>query len=332
MDTKPSTNDRFKRVLSSILRISTIMMFALVNTGFSANVIKRPKADNWDGLFVHKPSVLRDKSGYKIWYDGADFAGDIQTGLANSKDGVNWKKAPQNPVLDGEPGAWDASSEHAPFVMKDGNLYKMWYEGSDGNVRQLGYATSHNGITWRKYPGNPVLKAGPESYDLYVAGHGTLLYEEGLYKLWYHAIGDQGAIIAYATSPDGIHWSKHGPVLVGAPESWDTALWGPSVLNINGTYWMWYSAAGPIYPISIGAATSSNGMEWTRIGDNPVITDPEYINNYGDPHVIFDEGLFKVWAGNFFSDSAIYYAESENGIDWSEPVPTLFPGTSNKKR
>ncbi len=332
MDIKLSTSYSFKRIFVKILRISAFLALALVNTGFVGDSTRGDKAGNWDELFVQKPSVLREKSGYKIWYDGADFDGNTQVGLAKSKDGVSWKKAPQNPVLDGKPGAWDATSEHAPFVMKQGNLYKMWYEGSDGNVRQLGYATSHNGIHWKKYPGNPVLIAGPENYDQFVAGHGTVLYEHGLYKLWYHAIGDLDgvgdldAIIAYATSPDGINWTKHGPVLVGETDGWDTGLWGPSVLKVNGTYWMWYSAGGPVYNISIGAATSPDGVTWTRVGDTPVITDPAFINHFSDPHVIFDGGLFKVWIGNF-SDNAIYYAESGNGVDWSEPTPSLFPGT-----
>jgi hypothetical protein len=68
------------------------------------------------------------------------------------------------------------------------------------------------------------------------------------------------------------------------------------------------------------------------VGDSPVVTDAEFINNFGDPHVILDEGLFKMWSGNFFGEGAIYYAESENGIDWSEPVPTLFPGTSKMNK
>ena len=333
MNTQLARNIKLKSLFLNTLRVFVLMVLVLANIGFSVDTSRSEKPRNWDGAAVQKPSVLHENSGYKIWYDGIDFDENTRIGLAESKDGINWKKAPYEPVLDGEPGAWDATGEHAPFVMKDGSLYKMWYEGSDGNVRQLGYATSHNGINWTKYPGNPVLQAGPESYDQFVAGHGTVLHEDGLYKLWYHAIGDLDgigdvdAIIAYATSPDGINWTKHGPVLVGAPDSWDTGLWGPSVLKVNGTYWMWYSAGGPIYNISIGAATSPDGVEWTRVGDTPVITDPGFINHYSDPHVIFDGGLFKVWMGNFFSDNAFYYAESENGIDWSEPVPSLFPGT-----
>jgi sucrose-6-phosphate hydrolase SacC (GH32 family) len=334
MDTQPATKIKPKSLFLNTLRVFMLMVVALASTGFSVDTPLGNKIRDWDGAYLMKPSVLHETSGYKIWYDGADFDENIQIGLAKSRDGISWKKAPQNPVLDGDPDAWDASGEHAPFVMKDGNLYKMWYEGSDGNVRQLGYATSHNGIKWTKYPRNPVLQAGPESYDQFVAGHGTVLHEDGLYKLWYHAIGDLDgigdvdAIIAYATSPDGIQWTKHGPVLVGVPDSWDTGLWGPSVLKVNGTYWMWYSAGGPIYNISIGAATSPNGVDWTRVGDSPVITDLGFINNFGDPHVIFDGGLFKMWMGNFSNDRAIYYAESENGIDWSEPIPSLFPGTS----
>jgi predicted GH43/DUF377 family glycosyl hydrolase len=319
-------------------RIDEVALFVgrALHRGIIRSIFKAGSAGmckEWDGLHVQKPSVLHDTSDYKIWYDGAIIDGNAQVGLARSKDGVSWKKFPRNPVLIGSPDTWDASGEHAPFVMKDGDLYKMWYEGSDGNVRQLGYATSRNGITWRKYPGNPVLQAGPEHYDQFVAGHGTVLYEDGLYKLWYHAIGDLDGIgdldatIAYATSQDGIHWNKQGPVLIGAPDSWDTGLWGPSVLKVNGVYWMWYSAGGPVYPISIGAATSPDGIEWTRVGDAPVITDSEFVNNFSDPHVIFEGGLFKMWIGNF-SDDAIYYAESENGIDWSEPVPSLLPGAS----
>jgi predicted GH43/DUF377 family glycosyl hydrolase len=331
MDTQPVLNIKLKSLFFNTLRIFGLLVLALATTGFSVDTAQGGKPRNWDGAAVQKPSVLHEKSGYKIWYDGIDFDGNTRIGLAKSRDGMNWMKAPYKPVLVGEPGAWDAAGEHAPFVMKDGKLYKMWYEGSDGNVRQLGYATSHNGINWTKFPGNPVLHAGPESYDQFVAGHGTVLHEDGLYKLWYHAIGDLDgigdvdAIIAFATSPDGIHWTKHGPVLVGVPDGWDTGLWGPSVLKVNGTYWMWYSAGGPIYNISIGAATSPDGVEWTRVGDTPVITDPEYINAYSDPHVIFDGGMYKVWMGNF-NDNAIYYAESGNGIDWTEPVPSLYPG------
>jgi Tol biopolymer transport system component/predicted GH43/DUF377 family glycosyl hydrolase len=321
MDAIYSTNHKFKRMFANILSIFAILAIALANTGFSVQTGQRSLPGDWDSKAVQKASVLHDEGGYKMWYDGVSFQDQTEVGLATSDDGISGKIR-QNPLLTGGPEAWDSSGEHGPFVMKDADGYKMWYEGSDGNKRQLGYATSPDGISWTKYEGNPVLQAGPQGYDQNVAGHGSVLYEDGLYKLWYHAIGDQGVIIAYATSPDGVDWSKQGPVLVGAPDGWDAALWGPSVLKANDSYWMWYSAAGSIIP-SIGLATSEDGVSWTRVGDAPVITIA--YNSIGDPHVIFDGGMFKMWFNNF-SDGVIYYAESNDGIQWTDPNPVLRPG------
>jgi predicted GH43/DUF377 family glycosyl hydrolase len=311
-------------MFASILSIFVILAVALANTGFVAQAAQRSLPGDWDGNAVRKASVLQEVDGYKMWYDGANLFDQTHIGLATSEDGTSWMKYSDNPILTSGPEAWDSSGEHAPFVMKNGDSYKMWYEGSDGNVRQLGYATSPDGINWTKFEGNPVLQAGPEGYDQDVAGHGSVLYEDGLYKLWYHAIGDQGIIIAYATSPDGIDWTKEGPVLLQEAGVWDeNGLWGPSVLKVEDAYWMWYSAGSPIYPASIGAATSPNGMDWTRVGSAPVITIPD--NHLGDPSVIFDGGLFKMWFNNF-SDGKIYYAESSDGIQWNGPSSALSPG------
>jgi hypothetical protein len=194
---------------------------------------------DWDGRRVAKAAVIRDGAELKMWFDGRNLDNQIGIGLATSTDGLTWTKSLSNPVLVGTPGEWDGGSdEHSSYVIKEGGLYKMWYEGSpDHGVRQTGYATSTDGIDWNKYPGNPIIQAGPEGYDQQVAGHGSVLHEGGTYKRWYHAMGDQGAIIAYATAPDEVTWTKQGPVLLPEPGGWDGgALWGPSVLNLNGTY------------------------------------------------------------------------------------------------
>ena len=91
---------------------------------------------------------------------------------------------------------------------------------------------------------------------------------------------------------------------------------------------MWYSAGGLVYPISIGAAISPDGVVWTRVGNKPVVTDPEFINNYGDPHVILDGGLFKMWIGILFGEGAIYYTDSLPST-WSAPKINNKNGTSH---
>lgn len=283
--------------------------------------------EQWDSKAVQKPGVIwdQDESLYRMWFDGIDTQDFVQIGLANSKDGLVWMKAPDNPVLSGTLGEWDAAGEHAPFILEEGGVYKMWYEGNQAGVpRQLGFASSTDGIVWVKYAGNPVLPAGPETYDNQVAGHGSVLHEGGIYKLWYHAVGDSGVIIAYATSPDGLNWTKQGPVLLPNPSSWDKGLWGPSVIKKDGLYWMWYSAGGTSNPPAIGAATSPDGITWTRVGSAPVLTDPSAI---GDPHVLFRNGTFMMWYTNF-NNGVIDYAESTDGINWQKSAknPVLSPG------
>jgi predicted GH43/DUF377 family glycosyl hydrolase len=276
---------------------------------------------DWDGRSALKPGVISDTGTFKMWYDGTGLLGEIQVGLATSDNGITWTKAATNPVLSGTVGAWDAApGEHAPFVLKEDGVYAMWYEGRDASgVRQLGYATSTNGLDWTKPLTAPVLAAGPDGYDQQGAAHGTVLHEEGTYKLWYHAMGDQGAIIAYATSPDGVTWSKQGPSLT--PQGgWDENLWGPSVLKLAGTYWMWYAGAGPVMP-SIGVVTSTDGINWTRVRPGPILTSTMPI---GDPHVISASGKLHMWYNNF-AEGAIYYAESQDGIHWTpsrQPVVT----------
>jgi len=283
---------------------------------------------DWDGQTIVKPSVLLDGATYMMWYDGFNLQQDVSIGLATSADGITWMKSINNPVLTENPGGWDGNStEHGSFVLKEDGLYKMWYEGSsDYDVRQLGYATSTDGITWNKYGGNPVLQAGPEGYDQHVAGHGSVLHEGNEYKLWYHATGDQGAIIAYATSPDGITWTKQGPVLLPTA-GWDEFVWGPSVLNLNGTYWMWYSGAGSLLSPSIGVATSPDGINWTRLPD-PVVTGE---TGLGDPHVITDTGVLKMWYTDY-DNRVIDYAESVDGIHWTKSPnnPVLTPGVAGQ--
>jgi enediyne biosynthesis protein E4 len=282
---------------------------------------------DWDGRQVAKPTVIRDGAELKMWYDGHNLDGLLALGHATSTDGLTWTRSISNPVLAGTPGGWDgASGEHSGNVIQEGGVYKLWYEGSgDDGLRQTGYASSTDGITWEKYPGNPIIEAGPEGYDQEVAGHGSVLYDGATYKRWYHAIGDQGVVIAYATAPDEVTWTKQGPVLLPEPGGWDeAALWGPTVLNRGGTYWMWYTAAGPMGPPAIGVVTSTNGIFWTRFLTGPVVSEATAV---GDPVVIEDGGLLKMWYTNY-ETGAIHYAESPDGLHWTLHAanPVLSPG------
>jgi len=161
---------------------------------------------------------------------------------------TEWVRYAGNPVLDlGAPGEWDDNLVHSPSVLFEDGTYKMWYAGHDvGGTYRIGYATSHDGVTWMKYAGNPVLDLGaPDEWDDSQVQSPSVLFEGGTYKMWYAAYDGSNHRIGYATSPDGVIWTRYvdNPVLdLGTPGEWDDRLvHSPSVLFEDCTYKMWYS-------------------------------------------------------------------------------------------
>jgi predicted GH43/DUF377 family glycosyl hydrolase len=228
---------------------------------------------------------------YKMWYTGHRGPGGIPfaIGYATSSDGVNWNRVGTSPVLDvGPAGAWDAGQVRAPSVIKDGAVYRMWYLTDT----QVGYATSSDGITWAKYPNNPVLTPGPADWDSVQIVFDSVILDAGGFKMWYVGCGGAGATfrcqIGYATSPDGSTWTKFNggsePVLTTGPSgAWDgdsLSGGGLSVLKVGSTYLMWYSGRGGFVQLpqgvagisSIGFASSSDGISWTKSLGNPILS------------------------------------------------------------
>ena len=71
----------------------------------------------------------------------------------------------------------------------------------DGLKRTLHQAT--------KYEDNPVLLAEHRCEDADIFLYGSVLYEDGDFKMWYDGVARNGYRKAcYATSSDGLHWEK----------------------------------------------------------------------------------------------------------------------------
>ncbi|MGQ9610825.1 MAG: peptidoglycan-binding protein [bacterium] len=226
----------------------------------------------------------------------------MRIGYATSKDGIHWEKYPGNPVLDlGEPGSWDSEHVANPTVLYDGSIYKMWYTGCNKNM-QIGYATSKDGIHWEKYQGNPVIDLGawltcPQS-DIWSP---SVVFDGVEYKMWYTSFDDHMRI-GYATSLDGIHWSKYtsAPVLdLGISGTWDDrGVWAPCVIFHNSEYKMWYTGWNGD-SVRIGFALSRDGINWVKRFPIPALetgTTGEWDYHYvSTPAVIFDGTNYRMW-------------------------------------
>lgn len=188
---------------------------------------------------------------------------------------------------------------------------------NDEGLWRIGYATSHDGITWTRYVPDPVDKYCPG-----VTGPGCIFGSRGgaayvlidpyapsdeRYKMWY----ESGAI-RYATSPNGIDWTiypvNNGCVLdLGNNGTWDQFEMGlPVVVKTSDTlYEMWYMGfVGKDqdgYPVDmrIGYATSHDGINWTKYPGN------NCDGKVGDG-CIFDKGT--KWESYAVSDPSVIVA------------------------
>ncbi|MGB2897344.1 MAG: choice-of-anchor Q domain-containing protein [Anaerolineales bacterium] len=250
-------------------------------------------------------------------------------------------KYASNPVLHlGTPGSWDDDGIWHPTVILDGSTYKMWYAGNDDTyVNHIGLATSLDGYGWAKEESNPILSP-TEIWEAAGVSRPSVILDGSTYKMWFTGVDSSGVIqIGYATSPEGIVWTKHpgNPVLaVGAASSWeDEDVTGPTVLKDDGTYHMWY-AGNNGSEFRIGHATSSDGITWVKDPANPVLDvgdvgDWDWLGIYS-PDVVKIGDSYKLWYSGETLPQAWQtgHAESTDGTNWTRKdmlIPEGPPGT-----
>jgi hypothetical protein len=92
-------------------------------------------------------------------------------------------------------------------------------------------------------------------------------------NIWKALTRDALVNIDYYTSTDGNVWTElHNDVLSGTAGTWDYTQLDPTPpIKVAGTYYMYYNNVGR-FPRSIGLATSTNLVTWTKDANNPLFT------------------------------------------------------------
>jgi fibronectin type 3 domain-containing protein len=168
----------------------------------------------------------------------------------------------------------------------------------------------------------PVIAGGgPGAWDEFVREKVWVLYDGGIYKMWYgghSAAGQNASKIGYATSSDGVTWTKHSgnPVVNRATQDQDVC-----VVKVGTTFYMYIEVGD----FTIDLMTSEDGVSWTPHPANPVKT------GAASP-VIWREGT--QWY-LFYEEMTLwpfqaYLATSTDGIHWTDSPsnPVLAESTS----
>ncbi len=179
------------------------------------------------------PYVIQDGNQFGMYFCGPlkDSNDPVKPAVgiyhAISKDGINWKVTPERPVIKNDnPDDADFYCT-PPVVLKEKNIYRMWYGAYPRGVGQgrVAYAESKDGVNWvkpklglHKYNGinsNICVSLLPEPHLNEYRLPRDIVFDDTLsksnrYFLIMHAQGPVGFVIDAATSSDGIHFT-HAP-------------------------------------------------------------------------------------------------------------------------
>ena len=255
---------------------------------------------------------------------------------------VNWTKYPGNPVLTGQPGTWYAYvTMNSVLYNADSSRYEMWFTAGAqiSYPYTIGYAWSFDGISWNVHSANPVLTPTPGEWDAYMVLAPYVLRENGQYKMWYTGCATSAVLdrIGYATSPDGINWTKHplNPVFEQGTTLWESgAVAYPCIIPYSNGYKMWYGGySANISETGIGYATSPDGITWERYTGNPVMSpgaSGQWDHVVFGPRVLYiDNNYYMFYTGEtvVYQSDKIGLATSVDGLAWTKypSNPVLKP-------
>ncbi len=229
----------------------------------------------FDDTHIFAPAVALENDEFKLWYCGSRSTVAervFRLGLVTSKDGRLFGQRSDRPVYsfgDGKHSILTPTLLRHPdgaTLREDGQLRlwfsATWFEGSS-DLHTLHESRSDDGVRWSK-PSEPLLE------NIYAP---TIIKTGRLYQMWFTDVGGMPWIIRHASSPDGRQWRVTREPCIVIDQRWETRrLFYPTVVKIDGVYFMWYGSYWSDRPntTAIGFAASLDGLEWYKNTQNPV--------------------------------------------------------------
>ena len=215
---------------------------------------------------VYAPDVLKDGVLYRMWYGGQGKDGHDRISYAESSDGIKWTH--------GAVMLKDDRVNHLndPSVVKVNGTYFMYHTRTEVDVvDRIDLAVSGDGTTWQ-VRGAVVAPGKDHAWDSLSVGRPSVIHDGGQFRMWYDGRKDfpLGApvkgvpmsanshrSVGYATSIDGIHWTKYetNPVF-----EFDAGAVDVKRVSDNRLILLYESHEGTKYAIS------EDGIAWTDRG------------------------------------------------------------------
>jgi len=219
-------------------------------------------------------SVLKEADIYRMWMS---WRPKESLAIVESKDGIHWSEPPKIVLKPRKETGWE-DNINRPGIVKRADGYHLWYTGQIKGHSSIGYATSPDGVTWKRMRDKPVLSPD-KPWEKGAVMCPQVIWDdtEKIFKMWYSGGENyEPDAIGYATSKDGMTWIKSdlNPVFKPAQgNGWDHhKVAGAQVVKHGDWYLMFYIGFETTQHAQIGLARSRDGVTgWERHPANPII-------------------------------------------------------------
>lgn len=242
-------------------------------------------ANTWDKDIRERGYILFEDGLYKMWYTGynSEKSDTKYLGYATSKDGINWKRYPQNPVFNKK---WTEDM----FVIKDKGQYYMYAEGKNDIAHLL---TSHDGIHWNE-EGDLTIKKTNGQIISGPYGTPTVWIENNKWYLFYER-NDEA--IWLAESDDHKIWTnvQDAPVIEKGPGKYDAgAVAANQIVKYKGRYYLYYHASSTPMESAVewtsNVAMSTDLIHWVKYSKNPIVE-----GDHSSPILVYNGSDYRLY-------------------------------------
>jgi predicted GH43/DUF377 family glycosyl hydrolase len=163
----------------------------------------QPDARHFEKLTLYKSQVIWDKDKtlghpFVMYYNAKTKSAYERIGMAVSDDMTRWMRYGQEPVIDNGKGI-----SGDPQIARIGDVWVMFYFGFKWKQGVNGafdtFACSYDLVHWTQWQGDPQIRTS-ESWDSKHAHKPWIVKHDGVVYDFYCAVGNEGRVIALATS------------------------------------------------------------------------------------------------------------------------------------
>jgi predicted GH43/DUF377 family glycosyl hydrolase len=213
------------------------------------------------GRLIMASSVLVENDGTWVLYfytwdsfNAPIGKGTIGRAVATSPEGP-WTPDEEPLLVKGSEGSWDEQQVGVPSVVRQDNMYYMYYSGfaSSGRFDQMriGLALSEDGLNWTKYDdpdtteppfaeSDPVFQRTEEGWDFQGVERPRVIIVDDTFYMVYRS-RDARTGLGLAVSDDGINWTRPLDVPISLPTDVTNgqSVWLFALLHYDDTFWLY---------------------------------------------------------------------------------------------